>query len=264
MSTKAASLYAAAQRVLLATLLLLSPGQSCAEEILVATASNFRQAMAELAHQFEQASGHRITPIFGSTGKHFAQIVNGAPFDAFFAADAKRPIQLEEQGLSVPDSRFTYAIGRLVLWSPNAELVDPQGQVLKQQDFNRLAIANPRLAPYGLAARQTLENLGLWQRLEARLVRGENIAQAFLFVRSGNADLGLVAWSQIKNQGEPVEGSFWRVPEELYAPIEQQAVLLKDNDATRSFMAFIRSSKAAKIIQNHGYATAARQSPDVE
>ena len=252
------------KRFLLATLLLLTPGLSCAEEIRVATASNFRQAMTELARQFEQSSGHRVMPIFGSTGKHFAQIVNGAPFDAYFAADAKRPKQLEEQGLTIPDSRFTYAIGRLVLWSPDAELVNPQGDVLKQQGFKRLAIANPRLAPYGLAARQTLENLGLWQNLAARLVRGENVAQAFLFVRSGNADLGLVAWSQIKNEGEPVEGSFWRVPEKLYAPIDQQAVLLKDNEATRSFMAFIRSNKAAKIIQNHGYATPVSQNPDVE
>lgn len=249
------------KQLLLATLLLLTPGLSCAEEIRVATASNFRQAMAELAHQFEQASGHRVTPIFGSTGKHFAQIVNGAPFDAFFAADAKRPEQLEELGLTITGSRFTYAIGRLVLWSPDAERVDPQGEVLKQQGFKRLAIANPLLAPYGLAASQTLENLGLWQNLAASLVRGENVAQAFLFVHSGNADLGLIAWSQIKKEGEPAEGSFWRVPEELYAPIEQQAVLLKDNEATRSFMAFIRSSKAAKIIQNHGYATAESQQP---
>ncbi len=148
-----------------------------------------------------------------------------------------------------------------MLWSPDAERVDPQGEVLKQQGFKRLAIANPLLAPYGLAASQTLENLGLWQNLAASLVRGENVAQAFLFVHSGNADLGLIAWSQIKKEGEPAEGSFWRVPEELYAPIEQQAVLLKDNEATRSFMAFIRSSKAAKIIQNHGYATAESQQP---
>jgi len=252
------------RQVLLASLLLLAPGLLCAEEIRVATASNFRQAMAELAGQFEQASGHRVTPIFGSTGKHFAQIVNGAPFDAFFAADAKRPEQLEEQGLTIPDSRFTYGIGRLVLWSPDAELVDPRGEVLKHQGFNRLAIANPRLAPYGLAARQTLENLGLWQNLAARLVRGENVAQAFLFVRSGNAELGLVAWSQVKTEGDPPKGSFWQVPEAMYAPIDQQAVLLKDNQATRSFMAFIRSAKAAKIIHKHGYATAVSQNPDVE
>ena len=252
------------KQLLLATLLLLMPGLSGADEIRVATASNFRQAMADLAYEFGQLSGHRVTPIVGSTGKHFAQIVNGAPFDAFFAADAKRPEQLEEQGLTIPDSRFTYAFGRLVLWSPEAELVDPQGEILKQQGFSRLAIANPLLAPYGLAARQTLENLGLWQNLATRLVRGENVAQAFLFVHSGNAELGLVAWSQIKNEGEPVEGSFWRVPEELYAPIDQQAVLLKDNEATRSFMAYIRSNKAAKIIQKHGYATPVSQHPDVE
>lgn len=256
-----AALYAPARRVMLTTLLLLTPGLLCADEIRVATASNFRQAMEDLAYEFGQLSGHRVTPIVGSTGKHFAQIVNGAPFDAFFAADVKRPEQLQAQGLTVPGSRFTYAVGRLVLWSPDAERVDPQGEILNQQGFRRLAIANPLLAPYGVAARQTLENLGIWQHLAGRLVRGENIAQAFLYVRSGNADLGLVAWSQVKKQGEAVEGSFWLVPTDLYSPIAQQAVQLKDNEATRLFMAFIHSKKAAKIIQNHGYATAASQPP---
>jgi molybdate transport system substrate-binding protein len=241
--------------LLLMILALALPGQSGADELRVATASNFRNAMVALVREFEQASGLPVEPVYGSTGKLYAQIINGAPFDALFAADTNRPERLEQDGLAVPGSRFTYARGRLVLWSPQAGYVDEQGRVLEQKNFRRLAIANPELAPYGAAARDVLEALGLWQQLGQRLVQGENIGQAFLFVRSGNAELGFVAWSQLVSGPQPVEGSFWLVPENLYTPVEQQAVALTDTDATRAFLSFVRSTEAAGIIRDHGYAT---------
>jgi molybdate transport system substrate-binding protein len=246
---------------MLMTLALALPGPSRADAIRVATASNFRNAMVALAQEFEQASGHRVVPIYGSTGKLYAQIINGAPFDAFFAADTRRPERLVQDGLAVPGSRFTYARGRLVLWSPKAAYVDDQGRVLVQGNFQRLAIANPELAPYGAAARDVLESLGLWQLLSQRLVQGENIGQTFLFVRSGNAELGFVAWPQLVSGAQRVEGSLWLVPENLYHPVEQQAVALTDTDATRTFLSFVRSKEAAGIIQSFGYATPESTSP---
>jgi molybdate transport system substrate-binding protein len=239
----------------LITMALMTPGLSSATEIRVATASNFRSAMTVLVREFGQASEHRVVPVYGSTGKHFAQIINGAPFDAFFAADTLRPERLEQDGLVVPGSRFTYARGRLVLWSPRAAYIDDHGDILAQGNFRHLAIANPELAPYGAAARDVLRSLGLWQELSERLVQGENIGQAFLFVRSGNAELGFVAWSQLVSGPQPVEGSFWQVPENLYRPVNQQAVVLTDNEATRAFMSFMHSEEAARIIRDHGYAT---------
>lgn len=239
----------------LITLALALPGQSGATEIHVATASNFRNAMSVLAGKFEKTSVHQVVPVYGSTGKHYAQIINGAPFDAFFAADSRRPERLEQDGLTVPGSRFTYATGLLVLWSPQAAYVDDRGHILRQGSFQHLAIANPELSPYGAAARDVLESLGLWQELGRRLVQGENIGQAFLFVASGNAELGFVAWSQVVSGTQPTKGSFWLVPENLYRPVKQQAVALTDNEATRAFMSFIRSPEAARIIRDHGYAS---------
>jgi molybdate transport system substrate-binding protein len=231
------------------------PGQSKAAEIRVATASNFRNAMSELVRVYEHETGQRVVAVYGSTGKHYAQIINGAPFEAFFAADARRPERLEEDGYALPGSRFTYATGKLVLWSPQPGYVDEKGHILKQAGFRHLAMANPRLAPYGAAAREVLESFGLWLKLGPKLVMGENIGQAFLFVQSRNAELGFVAWSQLVSNSSTAQGSFWRVPENLYRPIEQQAVLLKDSEASRTFMSFIRGQEAAKIIQAHGYAT---------
>ena len=238
---------------LLGLLLAAAPGLSSADEIRVATASNFRETMTVLAHSFEAQTGHRVTPIFGSTGKHFAQIINGAPFDAFFAADSKRPMRLEKEGRVVAGSRFTYARGKLVLWSPTAAYVDREGEILRSGNFRHLAMANPGLAPYGAAAREVLKALGLWQELEGRVVLGENVGQAFLFTSSGNAELGFVAESQMVRRELSGEGSFWPVPDTLYHPIEQQAVLLQDNEASRAFMSFIRSIDAARIIRTHGY-----------
>jgi len=224
-----------------------------ADELRVAVASNFRPAMTALAARFEESSQHQIVVIHGSTGKHYAQIVNGAPFDAFFAADAARPLRLEAEQRIVTGSLFTYAIGKLVLWSPRERLVDPDGQVLQTDSFNHLAIANPELAPYGTAARQVLQALGLWEHLSARLVRGENIGQAFQFVATGNAELGFVARAQLAAPGHAFEGSSWQPPQSLYDPIEQQAVLLQDSPAGRAFIGFVQSEQARALIRTYGY-----------
>jgi len=238
----------------LAILLLIS-SQSIAEEIRVAVASNFAVVMRTVAAGFEAGTGHKVKLIFGSTGKHYAQIKNGAPFDAFFAADAQRPERLEQEGVAVGNSRFTYAIGKVVLWSPRPDYVDPDARVLQQGHFRFLAIANPRLAPYGQAAQEVLQARDLWANVSGRLVRGENIAQTFQFVKSGNAELGFVAYSQIKRPNAPIEGSYWVVPQVLYTPIRQQAVLLKDNKPARAFLSYVQSNEALKIIHDYGYET---------
>lgn len=240
---------------LLGVLLALAPQCSPAEEIRIATASNFRHAMIRLASAFEAETGHEVTPIFGSTGKHYAQISHGAPFDAFFAADSERPLLLDQEGHAIAGSRFTYAVGRLALWSPKGGYVDSGGAVLKHRNFRHLAIANPQLAPYGRAAREVMLGLEAWYELESRLVRGENVAQAFQFVQSGNAELGFVAWAQLLRDGQVTGGSHWLVPPELHQPIEQQAVLLKDTQAGRDFMYFVRGARGAGIIQSSGYET---------
>jgi molybdate transport system substrate-binding protein len=231
---------------------LLTPAAD-ADEVRIAVASNFRPAMTAAAARFEESSGHRIVLIPGSTGKHYAQIVNGAPFDAFFAADSRRPRLLESERRIVPGSRFTYAIGTLVLWSPTESLVDPAGAVLRTATFDHLAIANPELAPYGAAARQVLQALGLWEALAGRLVRGENINQAFQFVVSGNAQLGFVARAQLVNPDRARHGSAWEPPQSLYDPIAQQAVLLRDSPAARAFMSFMRSQEAGALVRRYGY-----------
>ncbi len=240
-----------ATQIIGALLVLVMMKPKAADEIRVAVASNFANAGKALARRFEQQSGHKVQLVSGSTGKHYAQIHNGAPFEAFFAADARRPERLESEGLIQPGSRFSYALGRLVLWSPDADVVDPKGTVLKEGNFRHLAVANPKLAPYGRAARETLRHLGLWQLLRGRMVRGENIGQTFQFVKSGNAELGLVAGSQALQQS----GSRWEVPPNLYAPIVQQAVLLKNAPAARDFLAFVRSEQGREVIRAHGYET---------
>jgi molybdate transport system substrate-binding protein len=231
----------------------LSAPRAGADELRVAVASNFRPAMAAAAARFEEQSGHEVVLISGSTGKHYAQVVNGAPFDAFFAADAERPRRLEAEQLIVPGSRFTYAIGKLVLWSPDPARVDAEGGVLRTGAFAHLAIANPELAPYGAAARQVLQQLGLWEQLAERLVRGENIGQAFQFVVTGNAELGFVARAQLAIPDRAFGGSSWQPPQSLYDPIEQQAVLLKDTPVGRAFMTFVQSEEARALIRAYGY-----------
>jgi molybdate transport system substrate-binding protein len=232
--------------------ILLAPPSLLADEVRVAVASNFRPAMNATVERFEQQSGHEVTLVSGSTGKHYAQIVNGAPFDAFFAADAARPRRLETEQRIVPGSRFTYAIGELVLWSPDPARIDAEGRVLRTGAFAHLAIANPGLAPYGAAARQVLQRLGLWELLAERLVRGENIGQTFQFVITGNAELGFVARAQLAQQ-PAFGGSSWEPPQSLYDPIEQQAVLLRDSPAGQAFMAFVKSEEARALIRAYGY-----------
>lgn len=222
--------------------------------IHVAVASNFAAAARTLGERFEAESGHKMVVVPGSTGKHFAQIKNGAPFHLFLAADAQRPALLEEEGVGVEGSRFTYAIGRLVLWSPEPDRLGGGVEVLKEVRFRNLAIANPKLAPYGRAAQQVLEKLEIWTALQSRLVRGENIGHTFHFVVSGNAELGLVALSQTSQAGSSVlEGSRWVVPEKLYDPIEQQALLLEDTPPARSLVEFLRTDRGRAIIESFGY-----------
>lgn len=253
----------------LCLLLILSslPGVLAAAEVRVAVASNFVVTMKSLARAFEAQSEHRMVIASGSTGKHFAQISHGAPFDLFFAADAIRPQLLEQQGLAIAGSRFTYAVGTLMLWQPEKNRAPPQDRKtsllqgdsllaeLKQANFSYLAIANPKLAPYGKAAEETLLALGIWDKLQTKIVRGENISQAFHFVHSGNAQLGFVAHAQVIQQGLDAKGRFWQVPAHYYQPIEQQAVQLNDKAATRAFVKYIRSPAARLIIQHHGYLT---------
>lgn len=224
-----------------------------ARETYIAVAANFTGVMDSLVKVFYDQSGNKLTPVFGSTGKLFAQINSKAPFDAFFAADVKRPALLEVDGIAKPGSRFTYAVGKLVLWSPEPGLVDLAGAVLKNGNFRYIAIANPELAPYGAASKQVLEGLGLWQLLLPRLVQGENIIQAYHYVISGNAELGFIAFSQISNPAVNRSGSNWDIPDSLYAPIEQQAVLLSDSPIAKAFFDFVKSETARNIIRSFGY-----------
>ncbi len=241
--------------IFLLVILLLNAGPVQADQLRVAVASNFAETLKQISAGFESATDHEVKLVVGSTGKHYAQIHNGAPFDAFFAADVKRPKLLDEAGIAKPGSRFTYALGALVLWSPFPGLIDGDGDVLKQGEFRHLAIANPKLAPYGRAAEEVLKSKGLWAELRRRMVRGENIGQAYQFVSSGNAELGFVALSQVRRIGEEIAGSYWLVPSELYSPIKQQAVQLTRGAAVDEFMAYVRSEEAQKIIHAYGYMT---------
>ncbi|MBT5229942.1 MAG: molybdate ABC transporter substrate-binding protein [Methylococcales bacterium] len=234
-------------------LIYLSYGLVHAADIKVAVASNFARTMRVLVQQFEATSEHHVVMIVGSTGKHFAQITHGAPYDIFFAADVVRPEKLLKENKAVAGSGFVYAVGKLVLWSAKPNYVDKEGKVLKRASFRHLAIANPKLAPYGLAAKHVLQAKGLWQTTSKNRVRGENIGQTLQFVSSGSAELGFVALSQIKQPNNPVLGSFWLVPPGLYEPIQQHAVLLKDSVANREFMTFMQSEAARNIILQNGY-----------
>lgn len=224
-----------------------------AGELRVAVASNFVSTLEALAEEFSRETSHEIILSPGSTGKLYSQILNGAPYEMYFSADEKRPALLEEQGLAISGSRFTYAIGRLVLWSSNPALVDPEGKILSSTKFKRLAIANPKLAPYGRAAQETLETMHLWDKVEPLLVRGENISQTLQFVSSGNAQLGLIARSQLAAPNGVSGGSKWEVPAELHAPITQQAVIIRESGIARAFAEFLRSPAAHTIIMAHGY-----------
>ena len=235
------------------SLLLLLPCYVLADTIRVAVASNFSKPIEAIAARFEDHTGHRLILVFGSTGKHYAQIINGAPFELFLAADMQRPKLLEQQGIAIAGTRFTYARGRLVLWSPRNNYVDAEGKILESGEFRHLAIANPKLAPYGMAAQEVLESRGLWKSLQQRLVRGESIGQAYQFVSSGNAELGFVAYSQINQPNLINTGSYWVIPQTLYEPIEQQVVLLKENTVARDFLSYMQKQEIKKIIFQYGY-----------
>ena len=240
-------------RVLLALALLLPPATALAETALIAVAANFAKPAERLIQGFAAESGHQIEISTGSTGNLAAQIRNGAPFTLFLSADERRPAELEAEGLAVAGSRFTYAVGRLVLWGPDPRwvLIDPATS-LKDPELKRLAMANPELAPYGRAAEEVLTALGLWETVQPKLVRGEDIAQTYQFVASGNAELGFVALSQVLDQS----GSRWEVPQDLYTPIRQQAELLRSgegNPAATAFLDYLRSKPAREIIRAAGY-----------
>lgn len=226
-----------------------------AGEVSIAVAANFTDTTRELVERFETKTGHTVSASFGSTGKLYAQIQNGAPFDVFMAADVRRPALIEKERAGVPETRFTYARGKLVLWSPASDAFDDAESYLAEQPFARLAIANPKTAPYGLAARQVLEHLGHWEALQGKLVRGDSIAQAFQFVATRNAQAGFLALSQVKSWQDQ-EGSLWQVPQEYYQPIDQQAILLNrgtSNEAALAWIDFLKSDTAIAIIRDYGY-----------
>lgn len=240
-----------------ALLLLLAVGASRADEVQVAVAANFTEPMKRIAAGFEQASGHKAVLSFGSTGKFYAQIKNGAPFEVLLAADDETPKKLEGEAATVAGSRFTYAIGRLVLWSAKETIIDPEGEVLKRDGFDHVAIANPKLAPYGTAAVEAIQAFGLYDRLSPRFVQGENIAQTYQFVSTGNALLGFVALSQVIGpDGKAKSGSMWVVPEKLYSPIRQDAVLLdkgRGSTAAKALLDYLKGNPAKAVIGAYGY-----------
>jgi len=242
-------------RALAAALLFFAASLASAEPLRIAVAANFTDTTRDLIALFEETTGHSVAASYGSTGKLYAQIENGAPFDVFQAADSARPEMLETSGGAVAGSRFTYARGKLALWTPAANVFSNPESWLASADFKRLAIANPKTAPYGLAAQQVLEGMRLWDALQPRLVRGDSISQTFQFVATSNAQAGFVALSQAK-AWQNGHGTLWLVPQQMYAPIDQQAVLLnhgKDKPAARQWLKFLRSPPALNIIKDYGY-----------
>ncbi len=232
---------------------LVMPRGALGADLHVAVAANFMPVMERLGPRFEALSGHRLVISYGASGTLYAQLRNGAPFMVFLSADAERPRRLEALKLAAPGSRFTYALGRLVLWSPAAVPGGEDGAVLERGEFRHLAIANPSTAPYGVAAQQVLEARGVWNAVQKRLVWGENIAQTWQFVASGNAELGFVSRSQL---GEQPRGYVWDIPQNLYDPIQQQAILLErgqSDPAAAAFLRFLQSAEARALIRASGY-----------
>lgn len=241
---------------LIALLSILAIGPVLADDVQVAVAANFNAPIEEIGKAFNKATGHQLKVSTGASGKFYAQIKNGAPFQVFLSADEEKPALLEKDGLAVQGSRFTYAIGKLVLWSADPAVVDTKGQILMKNQFNKLAIANPKTAPYGEAAMETLGALKIKSLLEPKLVMGENIGQTYQFVATGNAEIGFVALSQVTRENKITSGSAWVVPEKLYSPIKQDAVLLvngKDSPAARLLMTFLRSEDTLNVIKSYGY-----------
>lgn len=231
------------------------PAKAEAGEVRVAVASNFTPVAKDLAARFESETGHKVILSFGSTGKLYTQIIHGAPFDVFLAADGVRPERLITEGLALSESLHTYAIGTLVLWSPKPNLITPDLSVLKQGRFSRVAIANPKTAPYGAAAEEVLAGLNILDQTRPKLVRGDNIAQTFQFVMTGNVDMAFIAGSQASQQAH---GSRWIIPADLYSSLTQKAVLLnkaEDKETAEAFLAFLRLDKSKALIETYGYWT---------
>lgn len=227
-----------------------------AAQASVAVAANFMAPMKRIAQDFERDTGHKLTLAFGATGQFYAQIRHGAPFAVLLSADDETPLKLEKEGLGVPGSRWTYAIGKLVLWSKKPGFVDAQGEVLRQGGFEKIAMANPKLSPYGAAALQVLDHMGLRERTAAKMVQGSNITQTFQFVSSENAQLGFIALSQVFENGKLKQGSAWLVPSAMHAPLQQDAVLLnpgKDNAAAVALLKYLQGDQAKAVIRAFGY-----------
>ncbi len=229
-----------------------------AGEINIAVAANFTDATRDIVAAFEKETGNTVKASFGSTGKLYTQIANGAPFQIFLAADSVRPPRAVKEGYGVDGSVFTYAIGKVVLWSPTDDLFSDGEAYLKEGKFDHIALANPKTAPYGLAGQQTMEHIGVWKDIKSKVVQGDSISQTFQFAASGNAEVGFVALSEVKAWKDS-KGSQWVVPQEDYTPIQQQAVVLKsgaDNDTAKAFISFLKGPEAQKIIEGYGYAVA--------
>ncbi len=235
--------------------ILVAAAPAFADEISIAVAANFTAPMKLIAAEFEKESGHKVVASFGATGKFYAQIKNGAPFEILLAADDETPTKLVKENAGVVGSQFTYAVGKLVLWSAKPGLVDGAGAVLKKGDFAHLSVADPKLAPYGAAGVETMKALGVYESVQPKVVTAENITQAYQFISSGNAELGFVALSQVLKDGK-IEGSSWLVPANLYSPIRQDAVVLdkgKGQPAVDALMKFLKGDKAKAIIKSFGY-----------
>jgi molybdate transport system substrate-binding protein len=239
------------------TLTLLLFGQaSWSATVLVAVAANFSKPMTEIVSQFEKATGHSVKLSFGSSGKFVSQLENGGPFEVLVSADEKGPEKLEQAGLTVPNTRFVYALGKLVLWSSKPNFVDDKGKILMTSNFKHLALADPKVAPYGAAAIDVLKKMKLLEKLQPLFVQGENIAQTYQFISTANAELGFLALSQVIENGKIVGGSSWIIPDNLHAPIRQGAVLMKkgaENPAARALIDYLKSIPALAIINKYGY-----------
>jgi molybdate transport system substrate-binding protein len=227
-----------------------------AAEVQVAVAANFAGAFQQITAAFQADTGHTVITSVGSTGKFYQQVKAGAPFDVLLAADDETPKKLEDEGLAVQGQHFTYAKGKLVLWSAKPDLVDPKGEVLSKGNFDKLALADPKLAPYGVAALEALGKLGVLDKLKPKIVQGESIAQAYQFIATGNADVGFVALSQVAPPGKAPTGAWWVVPARLYTPLLQDAALLQKAEgsaASKALLAYLKGDKARAIIKAHGY-----------
>jgi len=243
-------------RIFTTILLLVISFSPYAATTLVAVAANFSKPMSEIAAEFEKATGHSAMLSLGSSGKFVSQIENGGPFEVLLSADETGPQKLTQEGYAVPNSQFTYALGKLVLWSATPGYVDDQGKVLSTGNFKHIAIADPKLAPYGAAAMEVLKNKGLQAKLQSIMVMGENIAQTYQFVSTGNAELGFIALSQVIDNGKINKGSAWMIPNTDYSPIKQGAVLLKlgaNNPAAQALLDYLKSAPALAIIEKYGY-----------